>query len=133
MAGGEATAVAGDSTTTTTITITAIQSLLRLVQDVVRISAAGFGGPFKKDCTDLSRRIAVLSHLLEEFRDFKGDLRPLDEFASSSSSSSCLSDLTVVVQGTKRLLFVAGSFDPKISSVSFVPFVYICIIELVNG
>lgn len=119
MAGGDATLVAGD-------TSAGITSLLRLIQDVARISGGGFNGPFKKDCADLSRRIALLSYFLEELRDFSGDFKPLDEFGSSSSSSSWLSDLTVVVHATKRLLFVAGSFDPKISSVSFyMYFVYL--------
>lgn len=104
MAGVDSTAI-----------LAAIQSLLRLVRDVARCSGAGFGGDFKKDCTDLSRRVALLSHLLEEIRDFKGDLRLLDESASSSSSSSCLSDLTVALQAAKKLLVIAGNFDHKIS------------------
>lgn len=62
--------------------------------------------------------MALLSHLLEEIRDFKGDLRLLDESASSSSSSSCLSDLTVALQAAKKLLVIAGNFDQKISPVS---------------
>ncbi|KAI3779064.1 hypothetical protein L2E82_08525 [Cichorium intybus] len=104
MAGVESTAI-----------LAAIQSLIRLVRDVARCSGAGFAGDFKKDCTDLSRRVALLSHLLEEIRDFKGDLRLLDETASSSSSSSCLSDLTVALQASKKLLVIAGNFDHKIS------------------
>lgn len=111
LAGGEAAPTAGD----------AVEALLRLVRDVVRISGAGFGGPFRKDCTDLSRRIGLLSYLFEEIRDSKGRLGPLDASASasSSSSSSCLSDLTVALQAAKRLLL--ASVDPtKISSVSTV-------------
>ncbi|XP_023772498.1 U-box domain-containing protein 11 [Lactuca sativa] len=104
MAGVDSTAI-----------LAAIQSLLRLVRDVARCSGTGFSGDFKKDCTDLSRRVALLSHLLEEIRDFKGDLRLLDESASSSSSSSCLSDLTVALQAAKKLLVIAGNFDQKIS------------------
>ncbi|CAK9157551.1 unnamed protein product [Ilex paraguariensis] len=97
MAGGDATAIT--------------QMSLRLVNDVVRISISGFTGSFKKECTDLSRRVALLAHLLEEIRDLKGDL-----VASFSSSSSCLSDLTGAIQDAKRLLLAAGNFDPKISS-----------------
>ncbi|CAI9296862.1 unnamed protein product [Lactuca saligna] len=104
MAGVDSTAI-----------LAAIQSLLRLVRDVARCPGTGFSGDFKKDCTDLSRRVALLSHLLEEIRDFKGDLRLLDESASSSSSSSCLSDLTVALQAAKKLLVIAGNFDQKIS------------------
>ncbi|KAL4574423.1 hypothetical protein LXL04_021255 [Taraxacum kok-saghyz] len=104
MAGVDSTAI-----------LAAIQSLLRLVRDIARSSGAGFSGDFKKDCTDLSRRVALLSHLLEEIRDFKGDLRLLYESASSSSSLSCLSDLTVALQAAKKLLVIAGNFDHKIS------------------
>lgn len=103
MAGGDATAITG-----------AVQSLLSLIQDINRVSSNGFGGPFKKDCSDLARRIALLSHLLEEVRDFKGDLRPLDQ-----SHSSCLDDLTVVIKASKRLVCAADQFDPKISPVCF--------------
>ncbi|PSR88175.1 U-box domain-containing protein [Actinidia chinensis var. chinensis] len=109
MAGGDAdVSVSGD----------AVQTPLRLVRDVTRLSAAGFGGAFKKDCTDLSRRVALLAHLLEEIRDFKGDFGKFahsDAQASSSSASSCLSDLTVAIQAAKRLLSAAGNFDSKIS------------------
>ena len=112
MAGGdEAVSIAGDS----------VQAPLRLVRDVTRLSAAGFEGDFKKDCTDLSRRIALLAHLLEEIRDFKRGFSNFvhsDAQASSSSASSCLSDLTVAIQAAKRLLSSAGNFDSKISSVS---------------
>ncbi|XP_057477220.1 U-box domain-containing protein 11-like [Actinidia eriantha] len=110
MAGGdEVVSIAGD----------AVQAPLRLVRDVTRMSSAGFEGAFKKECTDLSRRVALLAHLLEEIRDFKGDsgnFAHSDAQASSSSASSCLSDLTVAIQAAKRLLSVAGNFDSKISS-----------------
>uniref|UniRef100_A0A5B6ZM13 RING-type E3 ubiquitin transferase n=1 Tax=Davidia involucrata TaxID=16924 RepID=A0A5B6ZM13_DAVIN len=105
MAGGDS-AVAGDAT----------QAPLRLVRDVVRISGAGFSGAFKRDCTDLSRRVALLAHLIEEIRDLKGDLRPFDASTSSSSTSSCLSDLTVALQAAKRLLSAASNLDSEISS-----------------
>ncbi|KVI05417.1 U-box domain-containing protein 11-like [Cynara cardunculus var. scolymus] len=104
MAGVDSTAI-----------LAAIQSLLRLVRDVARNSASGFAGEFKKDCTDLSRRVALLSHLLEEIRDFKGDFRLLDSSPSSSSSSSCLADITVALQAAKKLLTIAANFDHKIS------------------
>ncbi|KAI3733864.1 hypothetical protein L6452_13322 [Arctium lappa] len=94
-----------------TVVLAAIQSLLRLVRDVARTSASGFAGDFKKDCTDLSRRVALLSHLLEEIRDFKGDFAS----PSSSSSSSCLADLTIALQAAKKLLVIAANFDRKIS------------------
>ncbi|CAL5375741.1 unnamed protein product [Camellia sinensis] len=106
MAGGDGT-VAGDPT----------QAPLRLVRDVLRLSAAGFGGAFKRDCTDLARRVSLLAHLLEEIRDFKTDLRPLDvPAASSSSNSSFLSDLIMAIQAAKRLISSASNFDSKIYS-----------------
>lgn len=104
--------MAGDDSTAI---VSAIQSLLRLVRDVARSSAAGFTGGFKKDCIDLSRRLALLSHLLEEIKDFQGDLRPLDIACSSSSSPSSLSELTTVLKSAKRLLLSAGNFDHNTS------------------
>lgn len=92
-----------------------IESLLCLVKDVTRISGAGYDGPFKKDCMDLSRRILLLSHLFEELVHFKGESRLQDNLASSSTCSSCLSDFAVVLQAAKALLSFAGSFDPNIS------------------
>ncbi|KAL8112243.1 U-box domain-containing protein 11-like isoform X2 [Apium graveolens] len=94
---------------------THIESLLCLVKDVTIISAAGYDGPFKKDCMDLSRRIVLLSNLFEEFLHFKGESRLQDNLASSSTCSSCLSDFTVVLEAAKALLASAGSFDPNIS------------------
>ncbi|KAA8529070.1 hypothetical protein F0562_033442 [Nyssa sinensis] len=103
MDGGDA-AVAGDAT----------QESLRLVRDVGQIP--GFSGAFKKDCTDLSRRVALLAHLLEEIGDFNGDLESLVASTSTSSTSTCLSDLTVALQSAKRLLSAAGNLDSKIIS-----------------
>lgn len=85
--------------------------LLKLVHDVVAVSIGG--GAFKKDGTDLVRRIALLSHLFEEIRDFKGThLKSLDASTSSSSSSkgSWVTDLVVALQAAKRLLLVVSSF-----------------------
>ncbi|XP_015882393.3 U-box domain-containing protein 11 [Ziziphus jujuba] len=94
--------------------------LLKLVHDVVGVSIGG--GAFKKDGTDLVRRIALLSHLFEEIRDFKGthlNFMPLDASTSSSPSSSSSSvsskeswvtDLVVALQAAKRLLLVVANF-----------------------
>ncbi|KAL3510621.1 hypothetical protein ACH5RR_030022 [Cinchona calisaya] len=101
MAGGDTTpAVAGDYP---------IQTPLWLVHDVVMISRAGFSGSFQKDCTNLGRRVSLLAHLLEEINDF-------DHLGSSSSSNSCLFDLSLALQAAKRLLLAANNFHPKISS-----------------
>nr|XP_043631565.1 U-box domain-containing protein 10-like [Erigeron canadensis] len=105
MAGGvESTAV-----------LAATQSLLRLVRDISRTSAGGFSGDFKKDCTDLSRRIALLSHLFEEIRDFNGELDNFNSSSSSSNSSNWVSDLIISIQSAKKLLSIAANFDHKIS------------------
>ncbi|KAL2235084.1 U-box domain-containing protein 11-like [Sesamum indicum] len=83
---------------------------LRLVRDVVRISIAGFSGFFKKDCTDLARRVSLLAHLLEEIRDSK-KIRVNSEVGSSSFSGSFFADLTLALQAAKRLVFAANNFD----------------------
>ncbi|GMH20327.1 hypothetical protein Nepgr_022168 [Nepenthes gracilis] len=83
-----------------------------LIKDVVRISVSGgLKGVFKKDCTDLGRRISLLSHLVDEMTEFRSDLGPLEASASSSISSSCISDLLFALRNAKRLLSVAGNFD----------------------
>lgn len=69
----------------------------------------GFFGSFKKDCTDLARKVSLLTHLFEEIREFKGDV------GVSSTSNSCLLDLSLSLQAAKRLLFAANNFDPTIS------------------
>ncbi|KAI8538937.1 hypothetical protein RHMOL_Rhmol09G0142200 [Rhododendron molle] len=102
MAGGDAASAAGDAS--------------RLVRDVAQLSEAGFVGPFKKDCTDLSRRVALLAHLFDEIRDFEASSRPLDSASSSSASFSWFSDLTLTIQAVKRLLSAVDNFDSKISS-----------------
>ncbi|XP_009785565.1 U-box domain-containing protein 11 [Nicotiana tabacum] len=99
MAGGESTAVA-------------TKIPLQLVHDVSRISSAGFSGLFKKDSTDLGRRLSPLAHLLEEIRDSNNTLLS----SSSSSHNSFLYDLSVALKASKRLLLAANDFDPKISS-----------------
>lgn len=86
--------------------------LLQLVNDVVGASKAGGGGAFRKDCTDLVRRIALLTHLFEEIRDFKGrEFAPLDASTSSCSRQSWVSDLVTALQAAKRLLLVANNFN----------------------
>ncbi|XP_022877006.1 U-box domain-containing protein 11-like [Olea europaea var. sylvestris] len=103
MAGGEFMGFADIATLTA----------LRLVNDVVRISGAGFSGSFKKHCMDLARKISLLTHLLEEIRDSKNSHNN-GEMGSSSSFNSCISDL---IQAAKKLLFAANNFDnSKISS-----------------
>lgn len=104
--------------------------LLKLVHDIVGVSIGG--GVFKKDGTDLVRRIALLSHLFEEIRDFKEthlNLMPLDASTSSSSSSSSskeswVTDLVVALQAAKRLLLVVANFHsnnaPLVSFLSLI-------------
>ncbi|OWM86231.1 U-box domain-containing protein 11-like [Punica granatum] len=93
-------------------------ALLELVQHIVRDSsgtgdsqkAGGDGGGgggdlFRKDCTDLVRKISLLSHLFEEIRDFTGG-----SSSRSSPEDSWWSDLASALQFAKRLLSVASSF-----------------------
>ncbi|KAI7744891.1 hypothetical protein M8C21_021128 [Ambrosia artemisiifolia] len=87
----------------------AVHSLLRLVRDVGRTSGNGFSGHFKKDCTDLSRRVTLLSHLLEEIRDCNGLID------TSSFSSSWIPELSVALQDAKKLVVVAANFDRNVS------------------
>ncbi|KAF8378649.1 hypothetical protein HHK36_029998 [Tetracentron sinense] len=86
------------------------QALLDLVHDVGQIGR--HGDLFRRDCTDLARRISLLSDLFEEIKDFNGDCLPCP--STSSSSSSCLTDLLVAIQAAKRLLLLARNSDSKI-------------------
>ncbi|XVE85391.1 hypothetical protein DITRI_Ditri17bG0087300 [Diplodiscus trichospermus] len=91
--------------------------LLCLVREIVSWNVAAGTAlvnlVFKKDCTDLVRRIALLTHLLEEIRDFgPSDLHLHHDYdrASSSSASSWSADLSVALQAAKRLLSVASAY-----------------------
>lgn len=104
--------VAGDETTV----------LLDLVQQIARASAEGnsageanrgSGDLFKKDCVDLVRKISLLTHLIEEIKDFNGS-----STSRSLSDSSWSSDLVAALRAAKRLLSTAWKFDPSTSFVS---------------
>ncbi|CAI9275985.1 unnamed protein product [Lactuca saligna] len=87
------------------------QSLLHLVHDEARTSATGFNGRFKKECTDLSRIVALLSHFGEEIWDFQADSGPLHLACFSSSFLSSISQLTAALTAAKMLLQSAGTID----------------------
>lgn len=101
--------------------------LLCLVHDITGMCAGGDSFSltadvmFRKDCTDLVRRISLLTYLFEEIRE----LNKVNCSASSSSGTvsdsedSWSSDLVVVLQSAKRLLSVAKNFSSNSSSVSF--------------
>ncbi|XP_073303199.1 U-box domain-containing protein 11-like [Primulina huaijiensis] len=93
MADGDTAAADGGPTTTP----------LRLVRDIVRISAAGFSGFFKKDCTDLARRVSLLAHFLEEIGDSSKKVEGNAELG--------FSDLTVALQAARNLVSAANNFD----------------------
>ncbi|CAL1390813.1 unnamed protein product [Linum trigynum] len=92
--------------------------LLQLVRDITlaggsgnasTAAAAASSSPFRKDSTDLVRRISLLAHFLEEIADFVGESGPLDcDAAASSSSASWCSALLAALQSAKRLLLVSG-------------------------
>ncbi|KAJ7943024.1 RING-type E3 ubiquitin transferase [Quillaja saponaria] len=95
--------------------------LLSLVHEIARISITRDGSSttaivtdafFRKDCTDLVRRISLLTHLLEEIKDLKGfDSTALNAPTSSTATlCSWSSDLVLALQAAKRLLGVAGIF-----------------------
>ncbi|XP_021727303.1 U-box domain-containing protein 11-like [Chenopodium quinoa] len=88
------------------------ENLDLVISDVVRISSnGGFTDLFKKDCTDLGRRISLLSHLVEEIRDYTP--HSSESVAAASSSSSSFFDLFLSLQDSRRLLLAASSFDPN--------------------
>ncbi|KAI4357678.1 hypothetical protein L6164_001612 [Bauhinia variegata] len=105
--------------------------LLGLVHDIASM-CSGPGAPstttiasdamFKKDCTDLVRRISLLTHLFEEIRDLKLSDSGIQEMDASSSSSttstasSWFSELVLALQAAKRLLSVARTFRSNCSS-----------------
>ncbi|XP_042487146.1 U-box domain-containing protein 10-like [Macadamia integrifolia] len=89
------------------------QRLLNLVYDIGRIG--GFGDVYKRECSDLCRKIGLLSPLFEEIRDFKDDTEDAHSFVSSSSPASSLRDLLAVLRAAKRLVLVARNYDSKTS------------------
>ncbi|KAG6389872.1 hypothetical protein SASPL_151347 [Salvia splendens] len=84
--------------------------LLRLVRDVSRISAAGFSGFFKRECTELGRRVSLLAHFLEEIEDSER-IRHNCRMGSSSFPNSGFADLNLALLVAKRLLFAANGSD----------------------
>ncbi|KAJ0237388.1 U-box domain-containing protein 11 [Hirschfeldia incana] len=85
-------------------------SLLKLISEIAETPLNA--GVFKKDCTDLTRRVSLLSHLVEEIREST----PIDSAASSSSENDWWSDLVVALQASKRLLSSAARFQARDSS-----------------
>ena len=64
--------------------------MLELVREVTSVGIAVGGGgndgwSFRKDCTDLVWRISLLTHLLEEIREFLA--RPVDDAASAVTAT----------------------------------------------
>ncbi|KAM1278738.1 hypothetical protein ACFX2J_030720 [Malus domestica] len=103
--------------------------LLQLLNDVVGTSKFGDGvtGMFRKDCIDLVRRIALLTHLFKKIRVFKGnEFGPLDTSTSSTNSGptkSWVSNLAVAKRVNQDkpspLLFVAYSSRKPIFSTHY--------------
>ncbi|KAL9241942.1 hypothetical protein vseg_015994 [Gypsophila vaccaria] len=80
-----------------------METLREVINDVVRISGdGGFSVLIRKDCTDLARRVSLLSHFVEELADFH-------PFHFNTSS---FSHLSAALLDAKRLLLAASSFDP---------------------
>lgn len=81
-----------------------ISTSLLLLHDVSRLSAAGFTSPFRRDCTDLSRRVSLLSHLLEEIRDNLSNCEAPSSFPS-------LDELAEAIKEVKKVVLAAGKFE----------------------
>ncbi|KAK8657408.1 hypothetical protein V6N13_035649 [Hibiscus sabdariffa] len=79
--------------------------LLRLVLEIVSAYA---NAVFKKDCTNLVRMIAHITHLLEEIKGFLSSNHDHDH-DHPSSSVSWLADLEEALQAAQRLLSVASA------------------------
>ncbi|CAN8313011.1 unnamed protein product [Cochlearia groenlandica] len=90
-------------------TILSPASLLDIIADIVAIPVNA--GVFKKDCADLTRRICLLTHFVEEIRDSK----PIDS-AASSSENDWWSDIVVALRAAKSLLYSASRFQARGSS-----------------
>lgn len=84
-------------------------SLLKLIAEIAETPLNA--GVYKKDCTDLIRRVSLLSYLVEEIREST----PMDSGASSSSESDWWSDLVVALQAAKRLL--SSARDSSVSKI----------------
>ena len=102
--------------------------LLELVREVtaagIAVGGTNDGVSFRKDCTDLVRKISLLTHLLEEIREFRAASAATSDDVDVESLSWS-SDLVVALGAAKRLLSLAGNFRSKSSSVSFMLF-FVC-------
>ena len=103
--------------------------VLELVREVtaagIAVGGTNDGVSFRKDCTDLVRKISLLTHLLEEIREFRAASATSDDVDVDVESLSWSSDLVVALRAAKRLLSLAGNFRSKSSSVSFMLF-FVC-------
>ncbi|KAK7317855.1 hypothetical protein RJT34_02429 [Clitoria ternatea] len=102
--------------------------LLSLVHDIAGMCAGSSSATpiaadamFRKDCTDLVRRISLLTHLFEEIKELNNNNNNVvhsasSSSASSSSSSSWSSDLVLALHSARRLLSVARNFRSNCSS-----------------
>ena len=103
--------------------------VLELVREVtaagIAVGGTNDGVSFRKDCTDLVRKISLLTHLLEEIREFRAASATSDDVDVDVESLSWSSDLVVALGAAKRLLSLAGNFRSKSSSVSFMLF-FVC-------
>ena len=102
--------------------------VLELVREVtaagIAVGGTNDGVSFRKDCTDLVRKISLLTHLLEEIREFRAASAATSDDVDVESLSWS-SDLVVALGAAKRLLSLAGNFRSKSSSVSFMLF-FVC-------
>ncbi|KAJ0755383.1 hypothetical protein HanPI659440_Chr09g0357371 [Helianthus annuus] len=79
--------------------IGSIQLLLEVVRDIGRISSVVFSGEFKKDCTDLSSRMVLLSRLFKEIMDFKGCQKAMGKGTMARAVLSVAIEMTTIGLG----------------------------------
>ncbi|XP_027346481.1 U-box domain-containing protein 11-like [Abrus precatorius] len=97
--------------------------LLCLVHDIAGMCAGSSSGTviaadamFRKDCTDLVRRISLLTHLFEEIKELNNVNESASSSSASASAASWSSDLVLALHSARRLLSVARNFRSNCSS-----------------
>lgn len=79
--------------------------ILNLVGDVSASAGEFVDGPIKAECVWLSRKVSLLSHLVEEIREFvSGGDEGSSSSSASASPSSYLGNLMAALEAIKRFL-----------------------------
>ncbi|XP_072984063.1 U-box domain-containing protein 10-like isoform X1 [Typha latifolia] len=101
-----------------------VENLSGVVREIAAMGGDFAGaGELRGDCLRLARKVSLLSHLLDEVKDFvaarAGDATAVDAADKAASSSSGavdpmgrLEELLVALEAAKRLLLIARSAPP---------------------